>query len=62
MTTWVADQAPHVVRFERKCSAQGINIAKQAPGEYTDPRTAELWVFYAAGANQENHKWMADFY
>lgn len=61
MTTWVAEEAPHVIRFERNCAAEGINIDKQAPGEYTDSVTAMLWAFYAAGAMQENHKWMSDF-
>lgn len=61
MTSWVAEDAPHVVRFERNCAAQGFNYEKRAPGEYNDPQTALLWSFYAAGANQENHKWMADF-
>lgn len=61
MKTWVADETPHVERFEQKCVEHGYDVKKVAPGEYVDPQTGLLWSFYTAGAIQENTKWMADF-
>jgi hypothetical protein len=61
MSDWVAEEAPHVIHFERTCKAQGVSTEKRAPGEYVDSQAVMLWQFYVAGARQENHKWMSDY-
>lgn len=60
--SWVSSEDEHIRRFESKCEAQGLSVAKKNKGRcrYRDPVVAKLWAFYVAGAECENGRWQFD--